>query len=1688
MSKFQIKVIGSFDEAKTLKELQDKLAKFEKELKKIKVNVDDAQVKEMTKATNELTKATDNLVSKNKFLADQQSKNIREQINLNGQLKTVVTDANKAGYEEVQRLITEKNKLIAKANEEIKQYGELTEAAINYMQQVEEINRQIAKQKTINTNNRKTDNYEVAQIKAVAKANEWSAEQQKQLTNEQIKLNAKLAESKNKANRTEYQTLNSLLAQKQELIIKYNAEIAQSGRVTDKAKEYETEIRAINRDISTQKTLIGALENKSLTIWEKLTEKAKEYFNYAIAAMTIQQAAQAVKEMVNNVIELDSSLVELRKVTDLEGDSLDRFVDKAYDMSTNVAKTGKEMIEASTEFAKSGYDPDTALKLGEIALMYGNIADEEVSAGEAANFIIAQMKAFNIEASDAMHIIDAVNEVSNNFAVSSADIANNLGKASAVMANAGNSMEEYIAMMTAITEITRSADKAANGLKTLTLRLQGMNDEGEKDLEVQAKMEALFNKLGISVYKTNGELKNTYEIMGTLAPVYEKLTNAEKAYVTETIAGKYQAQNAAALLQNWNTAVKANEKAINSQGSALTENGKVLDSIKGKINQFISEFEKLSRDIISSDLIKFVVDLGTGLLKIANNDAVQFIAKMTALATVLNLLSKTTIVKTIGALLSLATTEGVAATATFAFELALETLNKSAFGRLIISIGSYIKMLYTVAATQGIATAATIAFKGALDLISAHPIIFTLTAIIGALSLMKAHTQALRNEIDDLKSDLDGLSDIGDRLGEIAVELDNENITLEEQQTLFKEIKGLQQKLRKEYELNTAELDTQTGKIQDQVKALKEYVELKEREKNLELLEKTVELGPTKSFGEAFFDPAYMFGVIFNTKEAQQKTQNDIDTYKENVIKYAKGANKEIQDAFNELEGSIADEDITPEELSQRYANVLKAIEDSDLSDDIKAYLKMEAGEINADYLTALKTIFNKQNAKKYIDMYKTSIEFELQLMAAKGLDKNYFKELLEKDILNAGEFPDLNKMWNNLTPEEFNFLSPFATAASKAGVPLKEFIDILASVYPEMQTVEDMTSKTRTEFSLLGEQLENIQSAYNTVKDALEEYNTNGYFSIDTLNELLALDNDYINALMDENGNIRDNTNAFKLLTNAKLDDIQASEDARYYNELLKLATLNEAGAAQLAAGSINAHDDAMAGQDVNAEKLRTQIQKNIEAFNEESAAALQAAYDIAEARHKQNNSAIEKTRAGLNINLGGTLGRTTKSSKSEKEWWEKELDNLKDQYKYNEITIEEYINGLDKLLGKTEKGSEAWKKINEELQKQRLSKVEDDYKAGRISLEQYIAKLKELLKAYKEGTKAWNDLAEKIKKGLQDQAKETKQQYDDAKSAVDNLLDEEIKKIDEKIDKLKEANDETEREIELARLQEALANAQKNKSKRVWNGSTWEWVADQSAIDDAQKALDDFLLEDKISELEKEKEALNELKTAYADVTNEYEKEQKRQELIAMLGADAEKNILNDRIATLEQFRNKYLAIQKQITDYDKATPESLVGSNNSNNSNSNGSGSNSGSNSTSNGSSLTQAEIDELARAVIAGKYGNGQARKNALGDKYSAVQNRVNQMLSGRSYASGGIVDYTGLAMLHGSPSRPEVVLNYDQIKKFMASMTHPSAKSNIQSGGQNVIYNFSGDFNLPNVSNAQQFLRDLKAQVNITRHS
>ena len=137
----------------------------------------------------------------------------------------------------------------------------------------------------------------------------------------------------------------------------------------------------------------------------------KKVIQFGATTAVIRGVTSGMGDMVRNVYELDGALTEFKKVSDLSGKGLEKYTNQAYQVGKTVARTGTEMVQAATEFRKSGFNDQDALELGRVASMYQNVADVELTAGEAANFIVSQMKAFNIEAKDSEHIIDAVNEV-----------------------------------------------------------------------------------------------------------------------------------------------------------------------------------------------------------------------------------------------------------------------------------------------------------------------------------------------------------------------------------------------------------------------------------------------------------------------------------------------------------------------------------------------------------------------------------------------------------------------------------------------------------------------------------------------------------------------------------------------------------------------------------------------------------------------------------------------------------------------------------------------------------------------------------------------------------------------------------------------------------------------------------------------------------------------------------------------------------------------------------------------------------------------------------------------------------------------------------------------------------------------------------------------------------------------------
>ena len=1270
---------------------------------------------------------------------------------------------------------------------------------------------------------------------------------------------------------------------------------------TKGTKEFNKELEQTTKRIKNQSF---ATDN-----WVYNWSKAMQSFlTYNTVTQFFNTVSDGIKDMIGQVKELDDALTEFKKVSDLSGESLDRYVDKAYNMGATVPKTGTEMIEAATSFKKSGYTDDMSLELGKVATMYTNIADEAISSAEAADFVIAQMKAFKLETGsatetleNAYHVIDSVNEVSNNFAVSSADIATNLGKASAVMANAGNSLEQMIGLMTAGTEITRNGSKVANGLKTLTLRLQGMNDEGEKDLELQAQMEALFQKLGISVYDANGQLKNTYEILSTLAPVYETLTNAEKAYVTETIAGKYQAQNAAAILSNWKVAVDATTTALNSNGSAAKENENVLDSIQGHLQKLNSAWEELSRNLFNSDLLKFIIDLGTAFLKLANSGVGKFIIKMTA-GIVIYKLATTALQKLSTTIVLTAAKQQLLAGNTK--KVTEEMIKEKAAS---MTLGGSLKQLggTGAAALKSLAVSPLGWISGAITAVT------LISSILKGIDEQQHEaaqkTVEAAGELDDKISNLDEMST---KIQELRSVTDSSTSSYEDATKAREELNKIQKQLIEDYGAEADKIDLVNGSISEQIAELKklkkeaaqdyldknrdEYNNAKYKLYDKNRMRQLQGSDSTRALGTENRWETDVKSITFLGKNAKKEKQEYIDeqkffneyvdNYKEIMNKYGKvkeEANKNngkteltfVSDnadsekkALEEWKKYLSDNEkeivnsgiMTQKEfdraleyttdnigvLEKRYAdyyNVLKEYQKEQLTaagyDDFIADVKelSNTEELNKENVQKLinkydglgkalksngisvkKIIKEYQNVGKVVSENSKDIEDATKLFSDEGMTRSQILKL--KDNKNASK--DLTDAYKSLKK-----------IADDSGISMEALINYLVQTKQVAKdTNEEVVKTVDTVLKEFDTDISSIADKYGVLTSAAEEFNSNGYITVDTFKSLM--DNNLWQYLdWTANG------------LNANTDALINEADAAKYNALVALQDAFAKDALAIATGDVSNQSEiakaAVAGLkgEMDSAGLIAQARAgNLFTY----AGAIQAIKD-AEKGKDLSDADIEKKAGQLknlataynnaakgiaNINLqasakkSGGSGKGGSSSKSEKEWWEKAYDDLKAQFDYSDITIEQYIGGLENLLGKLDKGSDAWKKINKELQKAKLDKVKDDYNAGRISLNQYIISLQNLQKAYKEGTDAWNDLADAIKKAKLDKLKEQQNDLKSALSAVNNTLDKQIdkyeeakdaadKKYDDEIDKLEELQDKLDdQNDDYERAQQAVAD----------------------------------------------------------------------------------------------------------------------------------------------------------------------------------------------------------------------------------------------------------------------------------------
>lgn len=209
---------------------------------------------------------------------------------------------------------------------------------------------------------------------------------------------------------------------------------------------------------------------------------------------------------------------------------------------------------------------------------------------------------------------------------------------------------------------------------------------------------------------------------------------------------------------------------------------------------------------------------------------------------------------------------------------------------------------------------------------------------------------------------------------------------------------------------------------------------------------------------------------------------------------------------------------------------------------------------------------------------------------------------------------------------------------------------------------LKEAKKKTEDSVSLnkeLNDSLDKIQSAYQIASTAIEEYNENGYISVDTFQSLMELEPEYLNLLMDENGTLALTSENLYKLTEARINDLAAKQASTLVDSVTKLGS--EAEQLQYLTQATDGATESTWGL-VYAKIAEAQAAGTI---SDDVAGRLKSRVDAYQTWAKNTIDGINK----------GSLGKSSSSSKSEKDK-AKALKDYNDKLK----DINEKLEELDK------------------------------------------------------------------------------------------------------------------------------------------------------------------------------------------------------------------------------------------------------------------------------------------------------------------------------------------------------------------------------------------------------------------------
>lgn len=304
-------------------------------------------------------------------------------------------------------------------------------------------------------------------------------------------------------------------------------------------------------------------------------------FKLVYSAMNLVNAG--MRDMLRLHIETGYRMAQFRR--NLQGTAEDLLkVNQA--MREQARKYGQDILETmdvGIEWAKQGKNAQEVIDLTNATLAMAT--SSYMKTAEAQEFLTATMKAFKMESSEAMVVVDAVDNVSKKYAVNAQELAGALQRSAFAAQQVGLTFNQLIGIVGTVGDVTRqSGEHVGIAAKAMFVKMQSPKALGE------------LQEAGIPLFDQAGKMKPMLQVLGELASKWQTLSDKRRSDIMLAVAGVHRSNEFLAIMSNFPQVIQTVTDSMNSEGEAMKDVNLNMDSLKKSIDQLKASWQSLWTD------------------------------------------------------------------------------------------------------------------------------------------------------------------------------------------------------------------------------------------------------------------------------------------------------------------------------------------------------------------------------------------------------------------------------------------------------------------------------------------------------------------------------------------------------------------------------------------------------------------------------------------------------------------------------------------------------------------------------------------------------------------------------------------------------------------------------------------------------------------------------------------------------------------------------------------------------------------------------------------------------------------------------------------------------------------------------------------------------------------------------------